>query len=73
MGYLMDSLRFARELNPKTPKEESEAGYRGIDSKAVEGYFRRYVNPNNASCMLIGDFTTEEANRFVCRYFKGWK
>ncbi len=73
MGYLMDSLRFARELNPKTPKEESEAGYREIDSKAVEGYFRRYVNPNNASCMLIGDFTTEEANRFVCRYFKGWK
>ena len=73
MGYLMDSLRFAREVDPKTPKEETAEGFRQVDLAAVKAYFNRYVNPRNASCMLIGDFTVDEANRFINRYFKGWK
>ncbi|HBZ26358.1 MAG TPA: hypothetical protein DEO54_09040 [Rikenellaceae bacterium] len=72
LARLQDSLNFY--INTTPPKvEETLEGFTGITTESVQGYFNKYINPDNSFCILSGDFTIEEANAIIVKHFKGWR
>ncbi len=69
---LQDSLQFYKEI-PFPRVEESLERYLNISADSIRGYFSKYLNTENSYCIITGDFTVEEINELIKKYFKGWK
>jgi len=69
---LQDSLQFYKEI-PYPKIEESLERYNTITTDSIRGYFSKYINPENSYCIITGDFTVEEINELINKYFKGWE
>lgn len=70
---LIDSLRFYINQKDDHAVEETAKGYENITTESVKKYFEKYYNPDNSYCIMSGDFTIEQANKLLCKYFEGWK
>jgi len=72
LPFLVDSLSFAKS-NAAAKKAATIEGYNAVTLKDARAYFRKYINPNNSSCMIIGDFTVEEARALIGKYLRKWE
>ncbi|MEO8228067.1 MAG: pitrilysin family protein, partial [Gemmatimonadota bacterium] len=72
--YGLSSIRIGEMLYPKGhPYHAPTIGYQQDLTAAaagdVEGFFREWYVPNNASLVVAGDVTTAEVRRLVTKYF----
>lgn len=72
IAVLVDSLAFTKNEN-QVKKTASVEGYKSVTLKDTKAYFSKYINPGNSTCMILGDFTVEEANALIQKYLKKWK
>lgn len=60
----------AYELSPyKHPTIGYEKDIKNINSKIMRGFYEKYYSPNNATIILIGDFTESKALDLVIKHF----
>ncbi len=46
---------------------------KNADKSLVEGYYKKWYVPNNMSIVVVGDIKTEEAKKYIEKYFSSMK
>ncbi|MGE0092636.1 MAG: M16 family metallopeptidase [Bacteroidales bacterium] len=69
---LKDSLLFNKTIYTSKPDFDTNH-LKAITFENISDYFKKYINPNNAFIMMIGDFTFKEVETLVMDKFSAWE